>query len=210
MMHNRASVIDGLFCRQFPTGTTRTFFFCQFDNAESLTARTVIGCLIKQLLKHSNISVSVETKLAELLDEGMPEAEDFLPLLTEVLAMFPLHFVVIDAIDECSKAERELILAMLRSAMDLSRTTVKVFIATRPDLDQQVKHAFNYQHHVSINSSGLQCDIRSYVKDVIAQKIADGQLVVGNPTLITDIQDALIEGAQGMFVIPFLNELDIR
>ena len=118
--------------------------------------------------------------------------------------MFPLHFIVIDAIDECSKIDRKSILTMLRSAMDLSHTIVKVFIASRPDLDQQVKCAFKFQHHVSMDSSGLQCDIISYVKDVVTEMISSGELVVGNPALITEIQKALADGAQGMFVTLFV------
>ncbi len=159
--------------------------------------------MIKQLLKIDGISVSVEAKLTELLDDGTPDADDLLPLFKEVLTTFPRHFIVIDAIDECSKKDRESILTMLRSAMDTSRTIVKVFIASRPDLDQQVKCTFRYQHHVSMDSSGLQCDITSYVKDLITEKTSNGELVIGNPALIIEIQEALADGAQGMFVILF-------
>ena len=159
--------------------------------------------MIKQLLKKNGISVSVEAKLIDLLDDGAPDTNDLMPLFEEVLTMSPLHFIVIDAIDECSKKDRQSILTMLRSAMDISCTTVKVFIASRPDLDQQVKHTFKYQHHVSMDSLGLQCDIISYVRDVVTEMTSNGELVVSNPALINEIQEALVNGAQGMFATLF-------
>ena len=43
-------------------------------------------------------------------------------------------------------------------------------------------------------------DTASYVKDVIAERLEQGKLTVGNSTLCIDIKNALIEGAYGMSV----------
>jgi len=142
-----------------------------------------------------------EAELIEALEDGTPDIEDIVPLFEKSLSLSSLNFIIIDAIDECSRKERETLLAVLRSTMDSTRSTVKVFIASRPDLDQEIKRVFDNPYHTSMNSSGLQRDITSYVKDVVTQMILNGELIVGNVELIVEIQDALIEGAQGMFVL---------
>ena len=41
-------------------------------------------------------------------------------------------------------------------------------------------------------------DISIYVNDVLAEKLENGDLVVGSADLVQELQRALIEGANGM------------
>lgn len=196
-----SNVIDELFRQKFQSRTSRTFFFCEFDNAKSLTARTVLGSIIKQLLDSDNLPNSIETQLGKIMADGSPDVEDLQLLFEEALAISQINFIIIDAIDECAKVERVLLLNTLQAAVKSTRTTTKIFIATRPDLGLEIRNAFTSHHHISMNSSGLHADIATYIKAVTMEKEKSGDLKVGDPELLTEIQDKLIEGAQGMLVL---------
>lgn len=126
--------------------------------------------------------------------------DDLQPMLEDVLATFPLSFIVLDAIDECDQVERDTLLSILKKVVESSRTKLKIFIASRPSLDQEISKTFKVYHHQSMNSPGLHSDIADYIQAIIQEKRIDGELKVGNETLINEIQDILVKGAQGMLV----------
>ncbi|KAI9881273.1 MAG: hypothetical protein M1830_005559 [Pleopsidium flavum] len=97
-----------------------------------------------------------------------------------------------------STAERDILLRILHGVADSSRTSLKIFIASRPDIGQEIKRTFKFYHRRSMNSSGLHIDIAPYVKDILIEKKENGDLKVGRPALIDEIHDALVKGAQGM------------
>lgn len=183
--------------------TARSFFFCQFDNPETLTAKTILGCLIKQFLETGNLFSVFEGQLVRLTD-SLWDADDLQQILEDVLAKFPLSIIVLDAIDECDQIERDTLLSILKKAVESSRSKLKIFIASRPNLDQEISNTFEIYHHQSMNSPGLHSDIADYVKAIIHEKRINGELKVGNATLVNEIQDTLITGAQGMLVISLL------
>lgn len=143
---------------------------------------------------------STITQLTELFKDASPDAEDLRPLLEEVAGRSQTHFIVIDAIDECVQAERGILFRILQGVADSKRTRLKIFIASRPDIGPEIKRMFKFYRHISMNSSGLHSDIATYVKDVLIEKNESGDLKVGRPALIHEIEDALVKGAQGMLV----------
>jgi hypothetical protein len=59
------------------------FFFCQFDNAASLSARAILGSLTKQCLDAKNMSKPVEARLAKMLKSGPPDSDDLEALFVD-------------------------------------------------------------------------------------------------------------------------------
>lgn len=143
---------------------------------------------------------STVTHLTKLFADGSPDAEDLRPLLQEVVDKSHTHFIVIDAIDECVKAERDTLLTVLRTTAESSRASLKIFIASRPDIGPEIERTFKTYHHKSMNSVGLHSDIATYIKDILIEKKESGDLKVGRLALVEEIQDMLIKGAQGMLV----------
>ena len=176
------------------------YFFCQFDNAESLRASIILSALVRQLLDIKTLPESVETCLVNLLKSPCPEAQDLGNLLKDVLVTTKYSSIVIDAIDNCSKSEWEVLLEVLRDVVVSCSGVVRIFLAVRQGIAKDVGKIFKSPYQITMSSSKVDLDIKTYIKDVLAEKRDSKKLVVGNPELINEISDALVCGANGMLV----------
>ncbi len=76
------------------------YFFCQFDNVESLFATKILRCLIRHCLDSETLSNPIESRLVNMLKLSCPDAEELGDLLRDLLTDNKSFFIVIDAIDE--------------------------------------------------------------------------------------------------------------
>ncbi|KAI9770983.1 MAG: hypothetical protein M1840_002687 [Geoglossum simile] len=194
------SIIDELFCRNPTNRPLVRFFFCQYDSPESLKAKTILGSLIRQCLDVDTMSDPIEANLKQLLGDSPPDFEDLNRLMEKVSSVPQEQFIVIDAIDECEQAERSLFLSALRRLMNLPRVELKIFLASGLHIEIELERASRPKYRMSMASSDAHSDINTYIENSIAEKKKNGELVVGQPQLIIEIQDALVRGAQGMFL----------
>lgn len=178
--------------------TTVSYLFCESDRADSLDARTVLGCLIRQALSIEMLDGCIQKALADLFKDGDPDVEELQNLFIEVVKMSQSYWVVIDGLDECLRADREAILTVLRKVQRASRSPLKVFLSAREDIRMDIESIIGSYRHQAMSCDAATSDISSYVKDVLADRLARKELVVGDPTLVPDIQNALVQGAQGM------------
>lgn len=176
------------------------YFFCQFDNAESLSASIILSALVRQLLDVETLPTSIETSLVNILKTPSPAPQDLGNLFKDVLVITKFSSIVIDAIDECSKSEWEVLLEVLRDIMVSCSGVVKIFLAVRQGIAEDVGKVFESPYQVTMGSSEAGSDIKTYIEDALAEKRDGGKLVVGNPELINEIKDALIQQANGMSV----------
>lgn len=119
-------------------------------------------------------------------------------LLRDVLALNKAIFIVVDAIDDCKKSERGIILRLLRDVMASCLSVVKLFFAVRQGLVQEVGSIFKSSYAATMGSSEARSSIRTYIKDVLVEKRENKDLIIGNPELFSEVQEALIQGANGM------------
>lgn len=186
------------------------FFFCQFDNAASLTARTILGSLIRQILTAQNLNAqkmpeSFEKRLIDLFQNESPDSEHLETFFIAELATSKIRYVVIDGIDECMKNERNILFAVFRKIALHSSHRIKIFIASRPQIGHEIKRSFKIHHRRSMGSPEVDDDIVTYIKAVLEEKRKNDELSIGSSELITEIEDALMSGAQGMSVTHELN-----
>ena len=189
-----------LLCRP-PVSNLVTYFLCRYNQEESLDAKTLLGCLIRQCLNVKTLPKPIETQLEALFKDTLPDADDLYPLFEAVVALsFPrVHFIVIDGIDECLPTDRNLVLGTLRKLLHSSQTSVKVFLASREEMRSEVASDFRPYYHTSMNCPEVRMDIAQYIEDEIKIKI-DNPLVVQSSELILNIRKTLEEGAEGMSV----------
>ena len=109
-------------------------------------------------------------------------------------------FIFIDAIDECSESEWGMLSEVLRDIMVSCSSVVKLFLAVRQGIAEDVGKIFKSNYQVTMSSSKADSDIKTYIKDVLNEKMDSGKLVIGNPELINEIMDALVQRADGMLV----------
>ena len=176
------------------------YFFCQFDNVESLSASTILSSLVRQFLDPKTLPKSIETCLMNLLNVSSPEAQDLGILLKDVLVIHKCSFIIIDAIDECARSEWEKLLVVLQNIMVSCSSMVKVFLAVRQGIAEEMGKILKSHYQANMGSCEADSDIKTYIEDVLAEKIVGGKLVVRNHELINEITDALVQQANGMLV----------
>ncbi|MCJ1348383.1 hypothetical protein MMC31_006614, partial [Peltigera leucophlebia] len=176
------------------------YFFCQFDNAKSLTAPMILSALIRQFLDINTLPNSIETCLVNLLKVPCPEARDLGLLLKDVLVITKCSFIVIDAIDECAKPEWNVLLKVLQDILISCSSVVKLFLAVRQVIVEEMEKICEWHYQATMNTSEVNSNIKTYIEDVLAERKDCGELVVDNFELINEITDALVEGANGMFL----------
>ncbi len=71
-----AATLDHLLCMPWGNNYHIAFFFCQFDDTDSLSARTIIRALIRQCLSVDTLTQTMEAKMLDLFKSGSPDAEE--------------------------------------------------------------------------------------------------------------------------------------
>ncbi|OCK72892.1 hypothetical protein K432DRAFT_430842 [Lepidopterella palustris CBS 459.81] len=194
-----AKVIERL-CQSSSDSTRITYFFCRFDDSQSLQSAYISRSLIRQCLDLENFPTAVETRLSDIIKTGSWDAHDLDFLLQSLIDNSRLHFIIIDGLDECAKAERGQVLKMLQSSIRHSSSLVKVFVASRDSIETEINRHFKHVHHVKTNPAFSSQDIETYLNGVLEQKIEDQDLIIGDPGLREEIRASLSHGAQGMFL----------
>ncbi|TDZ31396.1 Vegetative incompatibility protein HET-E-1 [Colletotrichum spinosum] len=183
-----ANIVDDL---SLQSDAQVIYFFCRHDLPESLKPRTVLGCLAHQCLnllppadqafEKEPVSIDLD-RLASII--GRSNGAD------------RKAFILVDGLDECSLEDRRCIL------LHLSRPAVtthwRIALSARFSVNSFLKDDFPVLRHVSVPIDNP--DIDQYVDHELEARLINGKLRVEDPCIITEIRDALIQGANGMFL----------
>jgi hypothetical protein len=105
---------------------------------------------------------------------------------------------VIDGLDECSQADRTVVLGILSHVISSSQSTIKLFISSREGLIEDVVRVFKIYQPVTMHCDEAQADVTTYVEGIIQEKLESRHLAIGSIQLVQEVKDALIQGANGM------------
>ena len=194
------AVIDDLLNQPSQKHICVAFFLCQHDNAASLEARTILGCLLRQFLTVENTSEVVKNLLLQLSKGNSSDPEALNPLYSEILdaARKDNPFIVIDAFDEVPRSERDVLLSILGQTWSFTRSRIKILISSRQDIRRELETTFPDQYARTMSCPEVDTDITTYIDLSIEDKLLKGDLVVGDPNLVHIIKDALVNGSNGM------------
>lgn len=172
------------------------YFFCRHDIPESLKARTIIGCLARQLI---NIILNQALDVDFAISNEM-NLEDLLKLVLRMIPNTTRAYLVLDGLNECGDHEREITLIYLKQLQE--RCNLMICCSFRSDA--HLKGVWNSAERL-LSSRVCQLpednpDISSFVTSELERCVESGRLSVGDPTLVSDIQKALVTRAQGMFL----------
>src|SRR5271156_4505788 len=192
-----ANVVDDINLHIQSENIAVAYFFCRHDIPESLTAQTVIGSLARQLLR----PIPDLTIVAEFLDETTSalDFERIFSLLQRALPSNCKAYFILDGLDECDHVERQALIQHLRKLQETF--TLLLCISFRLEADNSLRlssEQFITPNIISIPNDNP--DIELFIAMELESCIQSRKLAIGNPTLIREIQDALLEGAQGMFL----------
>ena len=192
-----ANIVDDLNLHIRRKDIVVAYFFCRHDVPESLKARTVIGSLARQWL----LPIPDLTMVVELLNETSPalEFERIFSLLQRALSPNCKAYFVLDGLDECNYAERKILIPQLRKLQETFALLLCVSLRLEPNNASKLcLEQFTAVRITSIPNDNP--DIEAFVGAELESCIESKKLVIGNPALILEIQDALLEGSQGMFL----------
>ena len=145
------------------------------------------------------LSEEMEASLMEMDLKPSTGVAELTVLLRQRLAQSERFFIFIDALDEFELRERRELLNLLAS-LGSSGSGLKVFLAGRESLREELNDKLSGIERLSMASAEAMTDIALYVQEELQERIENRDLVVGDQSLILDIKKALTEHADGMYV----------
>ena len=185
-----ANVVEDL---KITTSAAIAYFFCRYDEVESLQTRTIIGSIARQIFDY--IKPDLVDEIA-IMGSGTMDTDQILDYIQTLLPP-NLHeyFIIIDGLDECKEEESKLLLQCLKQLL-MSKTAIRVYCSSRPDVSRWAPALLESQWNVFM--SQINPDIEEYINDTLEQRLGSGNLSIGDPKIILTIRDALLENAHGM------------
>ncbi|KAF3000418.1 hypothetical protein E8E14_003471 [Neopestalotiopsis sp. 37M] len=186
-----ANMVDELHLSTKSTGTAVIYFFCRHDIQDSLSARTIIGSIARQL-----ISTNVSELPGGVLDiTNTLGVHSLLDLVLSIIPKTKGAFVVLDGLDECDDRERKTTLECLKRLQ--KAFPLKICCSLRSDMHLR---AIREAKNILINSKVVHLpddnpDISSFISSELQRLIESGCLCIGDASLVSDIQHALVERA---------------
>jgi hypothetical protein len=122
-----------------------------------------------------------------------PRADELLEVLMSELAHPQRTYLLIDALDECSKDERQTFFnGFLKCSLP---TNLNILITSRKEADIEAALKGSFSHNICIQSSVIDSDVRTHVSNVISR---DPILQKWKPAIQQEILDAIVQGSHGM------------
>ena len=176
------------------------FFFCRFDDQDSLKATTIIGSIAKQLAydepEDKFRGFSRETPVVEFLENTLSNTRQY--------------FIVLDGLDECSEEQIWETCGMLHGLLSSPHLRIKLFWCSRPNVMDWLPLRLQSQQHISFESVDSQdhiaSDIGRFIHSTLEEWL-DGdspRLRIGDWALRMTIVRCLENKAEGMYVLLML------
>ncbi|KAF8867309.1 hypothetical protein BDZ45DRAFT_795029 [Acephala macrosclerotiorum] len=193
-----SSVVECLYCERTRTDELTTFVFPRFDDSISLSATTVLRSIIRQSLKPDDVVGEVEKQLSRL-ETSYADMDTIETLLRHCISRYSTLYIVIDALDEFEKEERNVLLRSLSSIISVPDSKAKLFLVGRSSVSADIRKWFPATLEKSADCREVQADIEAYTREIITLKQRE-ELISQDPALAQEIIKALIDGANGMFL----------
>jgi ankyrin repeat protein len=193
-----ANVVDNLVSDQPPFRVA--YFFCGYDDILSLSARTIIGSIARQILE------CLKPKMSEVISNVNAhnlDSEEIVDILLKILSTNSDRVenlvIVIDGIDECQESDARSALECLRRLIR-SRHTIKLFSSSRLDVSPWVAEVLVPAHVLSMATSSSCDEMTLYVEGTLESALLSGRLRVGDIQIMDIIKDTLLKNAHGMYL----------
>ncbi|KAJ6264017.1 Ankyrin-1 [Drechslerella dactyloides] len=172
------------------------YYYFDFADAKKQTLDNFLQSAIYQLLSATTGNLP-ETGTA-LYDKhsGLqePSSDELLDAFVDLLSEFPKTYVVLDAIDECSKKEREKLFKVFPSRFVTTGASLLVTSRREPDIERALRSSFH--HTICIEDSKVDADVRTHVTKAME---SDPAFQNWNAAIKKEVSDAIAKGSRGMF-----------
>ncbi|KAJ2905009.1 hypothetical protein MKZ38_006665 [Zalerion maritima] len=174
------------------------FFFCRYDNSDSLNARTILGSFLRQLLD-TLPELWTLSDLLHLTKYGEFDWDDLRHIVYRVLPSPYPAFLILDGIDECQESEVRKVVHELGGFQD--HLGLRICITMREEADNiQRMRLDDFSRPARALIPDNREDISRFILAELENRVESGQLELGDPALVLEIQQALSTKAEGMFL----------
>jgi len=173
-------------------------FYLDFAARKEQSATNVLGSLLKQMVSGmeripEEISRAFQQQ-GTTISGRRPQLGNIVRMLQVVTSLRPT-FMVIDALDECSGAQRARLLNSLKQILERS-TTIRIFATGRPHILAEIEKRLA-GHVQSVSISPTRKDITWYLRIKLDE---DEMPDVMDESLEEDILEKIPENASEMYV----------
>ena len=175
-----------------------SYFFCRFDEEESLQCKTIVGSIIRQLV------INLPAEKFDMFGQKYPSQTAMVDFLQNALSREKQHFIVLDGLEECEDGQMRAVVETLHDLFDCSGLRSKIFISSRPTVPGWLRKFFSAQARIDLDSKEARLKIVSDIEAYISATLIDWlngeepELHIGDRTVIPEVCDRLVEGSDGM------------
>jgi len=174
------------------------FFYCNRNETERQEPLSVLRSFVRQLSTIIKDENSIQRRLKKFyietrLKASEPTIGDCKELLLEFINLYPKTTIILDALDECDKHKRGVLIEIFDSFLARASRPVKIFISSRPDGD--IKDRFKSQANIEIQAADNHDDISRFVESEITKHPRWNKISL---KLQEQVVETLQKGSQGM------------
>ena len=200
-MNRSACVVAHLTEKVSPKDVT-AYFFCRFDETESLKAKTIIGSIVRQLVS------DLPATAFRAFNQKSTDETSIISALEAMLSNTRQYFIVLDGLDECREVQIKELVEIFHGLLLSPHLHIKLFWSSRPNVLRWLPGSFLTHQRINLetveNQSRVAHDINTFVV-VTLEEWLDGEapeLQINDPSLIETILHRLEKEAQGMYENP--------
>ncbi|KAJ5531566.1 hypothetical protein N7527_004959 [Penicillium freii] len=176
------------------------YYFCRVDNEATLSARSILGSLARQILD-TQIEQSEYATLLSLQENTRDlSTTDVIQFLLSHLEADEgkKYYVVLDGLDECDGSQVQ---AVAQAMVELCSRCIgfKILCAGRPGLEKRFKSAA-LQYIIMVNEQKVKSDMDHYLTQTLEKCLDDEVLILGDSTIFNKIYSTLRDKSDGMFL----------
>lgn len=175
-----------------------SYYFCRADNDASLSARSILGCITRQLLD-AQIEHAEDDNLLGLHEDSRDlDTAEVVEFLLSRLEADKRYYLILDGLDECDSSEVRKVALSIAQLCNKRVGDFKILCAGRPELENQLFRVARPKYKISVTEGKVELDMDHYIATILGRCLEEGQLKLVDPKLIVKISITLREGSHGM------------
>jgi ankyrin repeat domain-containing protein 50 len=171
------------------------YFYFDFADNKMQTVANLLKSVVYQLIAIEEVipesAASLYTKYNGLQE---PSLDELLGVVIAEVSQTGRTFLIIDALDECPKEEREVFFETFVQGSLPNNLNVLITSREEPDIKAVLRPSFSYT--ICIQNAVIDADVRVHVGKAIAR---DARLLKWKPTIREEILEAIVDGSHGMY-----------
>ena len=175
-----------------------SYYFCRADDAVTLSSRSIIGSLARQLLEQE-IDHAEDDSLRDLHKNSCGlNTDEVVDFILAHLKDDKSYYLVLDGLDECDNSQVIEVARSVTQFCNVRSTGFKIMCAGRPELEEQLFRVTNPKYKLSVTERKIKADMDHYIDTILGRCLEEELLKLQDPMLIINIAKALRDGSNGM------------